>query len=108
MRFRCPKSFRQKPAKSKNCVKYTKGFRCPKSFRQKPPKSRKCVPNKIKENYKFSDYDDEFAMQDFDAGFEEFYECNNPNAAYLHDNGMVWDNKEKYIGRFVDGEFRKA
>ena len=68
-----------------------------------------------KENYKYVDHDDTYyvdyddghSIQDFDSSFEEYYECNNPNAAFLHDNGMVWDNRLQYIGRFIDGEFVK-
>ena len=62
---------------------------------------------KDSEENKMSDYDDE-DIQDFNVGFEEYYECDNMDAAYLHDNGMVWDKNEKYIGKFTDDGFVKA
>ena len=92
-RFKCKKGTYQKVSKSRICV-------------PKPKKSPKTRKTRVKVLPKYSDYEDD--MQDFDSSFEEYYECNNKNAAYMSDNGMVWDNKEKYIGRFINDKFVKA
>lgn len=55
-----------------------------------------------------TDYEDGYSLQDFNCGFEEYFECENDDAAYIHDNGMVWDKNEKYIGKFTDDGFVKA
>jgi len=65
-------------------------------------------PDPEPESVEYADYDDGESMQDFDSSFEEYYDCDNMDAAYLHDNGMVWDKNEKYIGRFTDDGFVKA
>lgn len=65
------------------------------------------MSSKVENENKMSDYDEE-DIQDFDSSFEEYFECENMDAAFLHDNGMVWDKNEKYIGRFTDDGFEKA
>jgi len=94
-------------------------FKCKKGTYQKVPKSGICVPKPTKKSPKprktrvkrvlpkYSDYDDE-DMEDFDTSYEVFGEVGNVNAAYMHNNGMVWDNKKKYLGRFTDDGFIKA
>ena len=91
-------------------------FRCPKTYRQKPPKSKKCVKytSKTLDKYKMStyksvrDFDFEYDEDCFDPVWEAYYESSNPSSGYVHANGMLWDKKENYIGKFVNGKFVKG
>jgi hypothetical protein len=74
----------------------------------KPVKPVKAVKKDPPESVIMTDYDDGYSLQDFNCGFEEYFECENEDAAYIHDNGMVWDKNEKYIGKFTDDGFVKA
>lgn len=75
----------------------------------KPVKAIKAVKKDPEpESVIMTDYDDGYSLQDFNCGFEEYFECENEDAAYIHDNGMVWDKNEKYIGKFTDDGFVKA
>jgi len=73
----------------------------------KPVKTEVKAEVKVEpESVNMADYEED--VQDFDCSFEEYYECENMDAAFLGDNGMVWDKNEKYIGKFTNDGFVKA